>query len=914
MSDKTNMGRLRIVALLILVVFSVSCTRDVPEKISLSLSVPPVLSVQNTQPLRLGLVVINMRTQSGELSVVKFNDQDLGFLQPGGNLNLVIPGFRVPRDPQLLVQYFGVFQSEDAGMLFSYGSTTVNSDTNGPIPANIVATNYGSATRRANFYGRYDFGGDDFRNGTVVMEFINTGADPYVEIEASDMINGYLDVTAVDSAGAVRHVFYNDDGSPGVPIFGGDTSVTLLSTTATDAQLAQIDLPIRTKKEIGGFDATNFNPKLNPPQDVFVGFFGSTGKCVEYPAAGEDVYLSGTYTPDFTTPIQFKGTGGTIGTNVMVTTGGQTTPCGGSANITDFKINPRWTSEDNVAPHGIEAPFVSLSNYTEEPVFARATVAGDPNPIMTLKWNYIPGLTTAHVLATTVYYKYDPYNNDGGGGDKDAPCNIALESQGYEILTNVAGAGPNLTHVVSSLPGVPALSYDYMDPNFYRNFKFALCPKRDVAGTHVSYGMYAEIHDPGEMREVNELGYGNGLDLGSGIGSQQTFAPWGERVSAVTSITDYTQVALFTTAQVPNVGDEVFIYVVGRSGPGACGYRNGYNDTMYEIRPGDYHYARVHATSQGATDVIDILDGSWVQHLVNLGGAPGATFCRVQAIHVPNYSNIIFLTNGSLTPNAFDYGSNNVGGLMLMRVAESVSLGGTPTGGSFFNADGKGFLGATTVNLPGSGELGDGTSGNTGNGGFGFSAQSGGGGGGAEAGGDGAGHVGSGGMGANLNQDPHPVYLLGGGGAVGDGGTGGNGGGLISVAARQMDFQGFNVVATSNGMPGTGASLEGNGGGGGGAVNIITERMTRTATEQFHIYANGGAGSTASTNGGGGGGGGAIRLNACDFWNEPGNPIANRQFQGNGGAGGAAATNGMGGIAANPLGLFHPGPGCVPDP
>lgn len=905
-------------------IFSSSCTREVPESLSISLSVPPVLGSLSTQPMRLGLIVVNLRPAAGAGAPVllKFNGDQFGNVGPGGFVQIPIPGFQVPRDPQLMVQYFGVFEAEDAGMQFSYGSTIVNSDTNGAIPANITATVFGNASRRANVMGRYDFNpttGTDFRNGRILMEFIQTGGDPFVEIEKSDMVNGWFSTVAVDSAGAIRHTFFNDDGSPGVQIFGGDTSVTAISSLTTGTNAAKINMPIRTKKEIQGFESTLFQPRLEPPQDIFVGMFtDDTGYCTEYP--GTDMFIHGLYTPDLLTPLKYLGSGGTPGVDPMVETGGQTGLCGGTLNDTDIKINPRWLAREGLPPHGVQAPFVALGDYDEEPLFARARVVDNStNPRIKLRWKYLPGLSSAHVMGAEIFIKHAPDGGGGGGGgDKDIPCGDALQFQGYNYHSEV-GPGIETLDVDLNAQG-NNFSYDYMSPDYFRNFKFAVCPFRDVAGARTYYGSFAEVFDVADPREVNPLSFGEGTDGTQVLSTATGYVGWGERITNVSNVgDDITRITLATTGAGPAVGDEVFISVMGGGGTGQCGYQYGQTgfSGIYEILPGDFHMARVHGEGLSGNRYIEIRSGSWVDDLntANLTGPGTGTFCYVQAQEVRHYESATFNSTGNLNLGSrpFDFASNAAGGIMTLRIADMLTLDGTPTGGSWFNADFAGYRSG------GAGENGHGFGGSsTGtpnlSGGTASAGNGGGGGAGLSDGGDGANNGGSAGMGSFPPGGQQPVFTLGSGGGADDGGPSGHGGGMIMLNARAIHMMGSGPIATANGQTGS-VGTGGGGGGGGGSVNIVTERLTRTATQNLDIYVNGGAGGSGSF-GGGGGGGGAIRVWGCPFWNaDPAAPAVVPVFQGNGGVGGTGGTAGQNGVTTSPgdLSVFY-GPGCVPDP
>ncbi len=301
------------------------------------------------------------------------------------------------------------------------------------------------------------------------------------------------------------------------------------------------------------------------------------------------------------------------------------------------------------------------------------------------------------------------------------------------------------------------------------------------------------------------------------------------------------------TASDFNTGDEIIWMVMAENALGTCTAASG------QLYPGKWGSARVTAINTGGgtidIDTAVVATPASVNN-TNLGTASTVTFCRMEVIRVPNFTNLTLSSTAIVSVPPYSY-ANGDGGLLAMRVSGALTFSGA---GNKIKA--QGFIGGPhgmASPTTGEGEVApqNTAASGAGNGAGGGAKSASGGAGGASIGAGGAGNGGANGgftRFCNSGGSTDCLFIGGGGGGASDvtAGDGGAGGGVVIMFAKGIVGAGASGIYV-DGIAGTTGGSASAGGGAAGAILLNTQAVTTTT-----FSAVGGDGGVGGTNGGGG--------------------------------------------------------------
>lgn len=891
-----GLNRILLSSSLVVMVFASACTRKAETDLSLKLTVPTSSSFSSlTFPdAKLMTVIVNVRIPGKNLYVkeIEFHDNG-GGPQYGAPITIEVPN--VPSGSNALVQYLGVFESTTGQMIFTYGDTTVNI-TGAQTTANLTATQFGSSTKEGRVAGRFITGGTSPSSmtgptGTMIGYIMPPGGKPRMAVKKSPIINGWFNVFFLEGAAALMTYEMMD----GTPIFE-NKNLAFFNTSNSNHKKIVMNKPISYRKNHD--DGTM---QAEGEVDYVLGFFAKDATVVStlssawstlsicYPTTSQsipNVFTTANataqmlYTPtnspgsDITkNSTASSGSSGVALSSLFVTACDPTSP-----SILRFMPH-LLSSGDSDSSFGLRPPFRLMNEFQEYGGYLTSKFNG--TNAIDLAWSYLPGIITADISGATIYGKYYPTGNMGGGnsGGDSKNCYEKAMSENMEVVTTMSGTTTGYTATGTVLGTAIAA-------NTYYKYEFLVCPYRDIAGSAREY--YKEIRTNcigGSCGSANHYGWGTENDT---ISTSVVYDA--NRIARVTGSAVasgsghlYTTLTLAAPAAGIAESDEVMLRVVSASG----------SDCGANISPNQYEFARALTSASGTTLVIP--RGTFADNLnqTYLTATPmSANYCYVQVAKVLHLMNLTFNAGGSLFTDPFG-NFTEAGGVLPLRVAGKLQFNDS---GNSINTNATGFSNVATGNGHGSTPGTGGTAG--------------GGGGPLYGAGGGAGAGGSGGMG-NKSGGASGGTISGGGGGMfqiamgaAGGGTasalGGTGGGLIFIAARTIENAAPNgsVEIVTNGDPGSSVTDQAGGGGGGGSVVIVNEKLL-AGTYPIIIQARGGAGVMNGNASSGGGGGGSITVTSCSTTVLPSTvfDLSSNPTMGGTAGGGGVAQNGQPGVS-----------------
>lgn len=293
---------------------NLGCTRKIDKVTSLSISVPITkgsglgsLSANNRQ---LQIVILNIRSSaSADISPLSLSPCGDGGPNGGNDCPAVTVGDvlpikvvnNVPISSSTFIQFLGVFQDLDSGAYsFAYGDAQVDTTKAGEIPVSITAKTYGAAEKIGRVGGRYvsqyvatptpHYEGP---TGILITNFVPPAGKPAMEVERSEMVNGWFSAMAFDGGGtnplATEYVVLQDDGSkftlfanePGADgpinlrhkIFNGDDATNPGTNGSANSLAAVVDVPASYAVESYGNGPGSSEWRLESAQRFVLGWF-----------------------------------------------------------------------------------------------------------------------------------------------------------------------------------------------------------------------------------------------------------------------------------------------------------------------------------------------------------------------------------------------------------------------------------------------------------------------------------------------------------------------------------------------------------------------------------------------------------------------------------------------------------------
>lgn len=844
------MGYIGAAMMLALTLFSSACTRSVDGDLQLNIQIPSKLGTLAGHNLE--MVLINLRTSPTAPPIIHQQKFALGFGETA-TVKVVVPGFKVPRAKSLIVQYLGMYEAPGLPSKLRYGSTTVDSDKEGPIEARFTAVNIGTITKEANIQGRYMPSGAG-PTGVVRSYFKPPGSDPEMLIQKSEVFNGWLNLMVFEGVNFEHRVFDVTNGYVEKVIFGGPVNLASF-TSATSL----VGLEIPSARTVEYTEGGGAYLKPTPPKRWVLGFFqdgtggppisagipyGSNKACYK----NNPHTIPNRYHVSFLNPQVFDATASAPA--AYIAGGGVPTGCTLANDYsTEVHINSEWLAYSDQGPLGFLGPFRAYNkngDYSGEPKFVQPSMRDNSGtPEVSLLWNYLPGVAAAGLVdGVEVFRMSGGYYGDYYRPDEAAvPCNEVALFEGYTKVGEVLHTdSPN-----NSFTDATTFNYTYGDTNHWSNHTYRLCPFRVEGAVRKYYSTYAESEPLCEGCSQDSFHYGLQPPL---VFSFAVTSPVANRVTSVTPYTnlEYTELAMSSTAGF-SVGSEIMLRIAGRNGSGSvCGLREGNSNEVFKT-----HFARVIGLT-GST--LRILKGSWVDELnvvnANLSNAVGAaqTFCFLQAVTVPHYGSLSLSSWAGTTP--FAYADTDLG-ILPMRVSGTMTMGTS----AYLSVEGAGYNSFSGAESFGTeyffGSAGTGAQGafaylggaGGGNGTFGGNSGS------ALAGGAASwGEFGMGGAGAGADDSMVPL-------------SGSAGGGTLFISARKIQNN-YTSAGDILNAAGLSAINSHTGGGAGGTIILNAQKIVNNATNTtLSLGLHGGDGSAASPAGGGGGVGRAF-IRVCD--------------------------------------------------
>lgn len=949
-----------------LLFFIQACSREVNSSKTIHLVVPAKLQEHQKGQVNslarietLDVVIINARNfPAGSLGsanpptppkVWTFSKATFGAVDATGKLSIIVEG-DIPTTPTLLVQYLGVYKSDTGAMRFSYGDAVVDATVFGDINVNILANTVGSSLKEGRVGGRYltsvSSGTALGPTGDLLTLFIPyklaAGTNmPPMEVDRSQILNGWFSIMAFDGSANTgdanfRYRVLRDDGTT-EDLFANETgnlnlSGGLFNGTSTNAVISKVVVPPSFTVE---HNSALAKVRALPERELIAGYFRIDPASVtgtpwsNYVACYPDVqqslpqlFLDNT----LVTPLNYRAGSVTLSDarNVGSATIGSSAVCTNPAFTfsSSLKIYQERFRDGHDDAFGIRGPFAIIDETQEyDRAFVQTTIdESGAFPKVLLSWKYLPGVVNdgangKGVDGISLFSKFDPTHNGGGGGSDDLNCAQRAAFNGFQLASDIPAydlinPGNIEKYLLVNPPGFANFTFPInaavQPKSSVTEYQFMLCPYRLLTSgikKFVNEGLQAQCFD-GRCNYQKNNGFGTKIPGGgtqNGVVQDLTLTA----SSAFSSISSYTRVLGVAANANSNdldllvptglnstfsIGDEVLAVVMAASaaaGPPittACGSYLG-----KPILPGQHVLLSVKDNT--ITDTVTVAGDNFISKMAGdtaINTALNVTtnsvgHCFLQLVKVPSYGDVNLNSSVTLSADSFDGGVTSTagGGVIALRASGTLTLNAN----SIITAKGTGFSCAGT-NCDGEGPLTfsalNKNSGNltttAGGGGAHYGISSGG------NGGDSLSSVRLNGRGHNslssafgtgsFFDDFH--FLIGSaGGGSGSTQVGGRGGGFVFIFARNISVAGPGAVIEASGVKGTDAtSLRPGGGGGGGTIYLFSEKITTGANVLLLNAKGGDAGNGTIANvSGGGGGGGYIALKSCSTTGTPVPPV-----------------------------------------
>lgn len=862
------------------------CTRDVAEKVTISVSVPSSLS-SLTGSEKLEYVVINARATPTSSPKVWSFDHMFSSVSAGGSVTITITG-EIPSSPTLLIQFMGVFVNDNGTMRFSYGDTFVDSTKSGDIAANITAVTSGSSTKEGRVGGRYLTSASSGPTGRLLTMFVPPNGQPSMEVDSSEIVNGWFSIMAFEGTQNtgdinVAYKIVKDDGVTEMMFPGATGNLNLSSPmfNGSDAlsRIAKVVVPATFQ-----LDRRNSGVELRSQaeRELVVGYFGKDASVSidTFLACYPDGYaeaLPNIFMNSALTTVLGYVSGGSSSfaheVNGSSTISNPTCRAPGSVYATSLNIYHEKLRGHDGEVFGMRGVFAMLNPTAEhDSAFVRLSIDdSSANPKAKFDWRYLPGTHGAGVDGLTIFAKYS-IGSDGGGQDNhDLNCQQRASSEGYIPVVDTANSN---SFTLVNPPGFAAFSYNGVSADSIFSYRYYLCPYRaGVNGVrqYLAEGVRADClgGDCGQWESSRGFGRkipghpGHDLTLSPSTGYSFTSTQVGGRTARVQNLTAHGTNADWINLGVSSSyinfpeGSEV-IAIVMANHSNDCGSFAG-----NQISAGQYVFSKVVESNSGN---VAVNRGSFLDKMIGVPGLNVATtaadHCYLQLVKVAEWGNLTMSNNSSVIADPFDGTSANGGGIVALRVNGVLTM----NSGSGISAVGKGYACSGTAcngQSPDSGYFMNGTGSP------------------ARAGGGGA-HMGQGGNGGGDGTTPGGVgamnygmgtngmgfhFLMGSAGGAAYLNSGGSGGGIVFLFARQLVLTGNAMIAADGASGGVSVVGEAPGGGGGGGTVMVNAFEINTGVNLLIVKANGGGGGNtgdfAQERSGGGGGGGYAELRRC---------------------------------------------------
>ncbi|MCH2534674.1 MAG: hypothetical protein MK008_09565 [Bdellovibrionales bacterium] len=820
---------MKLLIVLFISVFLMSCTRSLDDKTGLKLVIPASSKLQAQQTTMMPTFAsVNVHysdrptiSRSFELKDRYGADNTTGPITTS-DLEIFVPS--VAQGTNTLIQLLVVYEDPNGGVMeFNYGDV-ISNITGGENFLDITVTPIGTSTQETIFAGRYLEAANQGPTGIVSMMLHPPNGKPAMEVEKEPINNGWFRFFHPGGGAQFSYVL---KGQKKV-LFDKITETSSIFTTSN--HLLKVDMPAHQSKDGYGYYRSEVATNL------YFGFYQSPESSIDL-ASYKACYsnrahaIPGAYTqtsPNFSPLI--------MGTDVVVS-GGVSLGFEQIYNSTNCDISSGTNvvlHTEHLGDHGIDGnalgqmgPFAMLNPFQKhDSAFVKSS---SNSSSIDINWAYLPGVLGNSITGTTVFAKYDSYG-DGGYGYDDFNCRERAELEGMIAVEDTNSSSYSFTGGA----GLPSPT----DTNVnIRDFKFMLCPfKQTATGERLYSREGISVHCIGGCNDPFDFGLGHldAPDITAATLYTDLPGSFGAKVSNYTvNTTDDTMVLTLESPWNANTlvaGDEVVLNVVAAGDDGQCGTGSGSEN----IGPGFFIFTKV---LSGSASMAVIPRNSKIESIpvAELGTAPSATvnYCFLNLIKVLEFRNLTISSELSTVPASLT--TPSVQNIFLKLTGTLTLAGGT------INANGKGFSGGS-FQKRGAGILGP-ENANT-------QTRTGGAILGSSFGGGGAGY-GDGGESDN-GQMAYGIYhegmYMGGGGAGGPSIGGKTGGGLIYITARNVDLQTADSFIKADGLSTTGA---GEGAGAGGNIWFLFDEVINSGSS---IYISAKGGSTPDSAGAGGGG------------------------------------------------------------
>ena len=569
---------MKLILVLFLSVFIISCTRSLDDKTGLKLVIPASSKLEAQQTTMFPMYAAVSVHYSDRPTISRsFELKDrmgdsangtTGPIEQPSDLEIFVPS--IAQGSKALVQLLVVYEDPNGGALeFNYGDV-VSDIAGGENLLDITVAAIGTSSKETLFAGRYLTDTNQGPTGLVSMMLHPPNGKPAMEIEKEPINNGWFQFFHPGGGAEISYVIKAQKKV----LFNKITETS--AEFATGPHLLKLQMPAHQSKDGFGYYRSEI------ATDLYYGFFkdpNSTINLSGYQACYSDRShaVPGSYLSIFPTsdPLIFNPLGN-AGVDVVIN--------GGSSktfkeiyndNLCDVSTGTNVVlHSEHLGDHGIEdyalgamGPFAMLNPFqNHDSAFVNSSFISGSS--IDLNWSYLPGVLGSSITGTTIFAKYDMYG--GGGMDYDSfNCREEAELDGMIAINDSSST----SYSFSGEAGLPSPS----DPSVnIRNFKFMLCPYKQLASGERLYSREGvTVHCIGGCNE--RYNYGKG-DTDLTITANNTLNTLGEAYGAY--ITDYNINTPTNTIQLTTsnpwgttafvAGDEVVLNVVAAGSDGKC--------------------------------------------------------------------------------------------------------------------------------------------------------------------------------------------------------------------------------------------------------------------------------------------------------------------------------------------------------
>ena len=475
----------KILVILFFIVLTASCTRKVdPGRIHIP--VPTKIKTNSSQQKAgalasgvavLEFAVLNIRGGGAPTFVRRMEvDTDDGITEDD------ILTFTIEDPPEgndKLIQFMGVYEDESSGSLvFYYGDQNININ-GGEINLNLPANVFGGSTgKEGHVSGRMlsSQGPDTGPTGKLTLSFQPPDGKPAMEVIDFEIWDGWFSIFAIDSPTTGFTYTLKETGE--VLFDSVNLNSSHFNPASGSTHHAKFNKPQSFQSDDGSLEAVT-------EADAAVGFFAKPGASgISFSGYNvcyhtDQVSIARSFTNSAgTSPLQWKPSGGTVGTDITASEGVAQTfetfatqsscdPTSGTA----IPVYPQKMDRGDSRAFGMDGPFRELNPFGSFGQYANLSYDGSS---LTMSWSYLPGvLSNSAVSGAEIYAKFQTGGGGGGGGGDDTDCREQALEEGFTLVGT--STTENFVFNGSGHPAGPVTSGNRF------NWRLQACPFRNTS-------------------------------------------------------------------------------------------------------------------------------------------------------------------------------------------------------------------------------------------------------------------------------------------------------------------------------------------------------------------------------------------------------------------------------------------------